>query len=305
MTVPCAPILLTTLALGLNATQVRAAEFVAPYVQTVAEDVALILDLADVRPHDYLIDLGSGDGRFVIGAGKRGAMAHGVELDPQLVDLARENAEKAGLADRVAFIRGDIFEANIGSASVVTIYLFPEANIQLRPKLLTELKPGTRVVSNSFHMGDWEPDARVQGRTSGGALLWIIPASVNGIWEMKIGDTTYRFALKQEYQQVTAEEAVSAEAMTLSNVRLRGAKIWLTGQHDGDTFSFSGYVKDGSMKGIAHVRDENSTQVLSWKARRVVANETSVLSCLGHKQTHETAASISLKSHVTDRISLK
>src|SRR5690606_34722405 len=122
----------------------------APYVPTVEEDVELMLDVAEVRRDDYVIDLGSGDGRIVIAAARRGARAHGVEIEPELVELARRNARDAGVEDRATFAEGDLFEADISAASVVTLYLFPEVNIALRPKLLAELAPGTRVVSTRF-----------------------------------------------------------------------------------------------------------------------------------------------------------
>ena len=159
----------------------RAAELVAPYVNTVHEDVALMLDLAEVGPQDYLIDLGSGDGLIVIAAARRGARGHGVELQPELVALATENARAAGVADRVRFIEGDIFAADLSGATVITLYLFPEANLQLKPKLLAELPPGTRIVSNAFHMGDWQPIKHEYGRTSGGAMLWVIPPQDQGL----------------------------------------------------------------------------------------------------------------------------
>ena len=159
----------------LAGTPAYAAELVAPYVNTVPEDVELMLDMAAVGPADYLIDLGSGDGRIVIAAARRGARGHGVELQPELVELANANAKAAGVADRVHFIEGDIFAADLSGATVITLYLFPEANLQLKPKLLAELPPGTRVVSNAFHMGDWQPIKHEYGRTSGGAMLWVIP----------------------------------------------------------------------------------------------------------------------------------
>ncbi len=260
---------LAVLLLNVVLSPVFAAEFVAPYVQTVADDVELILDLADVGPDDYLIDLGSGDGRFVIAAGKRGAMAHGVELNSELIDLARDNAVKAGVAEKVAFAHGDIFEANISAASVVTLYLFPEANIQLRPKLLSELRPGTRVVSNSFHMGDWEPDARVQGRTSGGALLWIIPADVSGNWQMTASALSSTFTLAQRYQKVTTEHAGDNTSLVLTSARLNGPKIWLQGHFDGISYDFQGQVDGDLMTGVAHGRRNKETQVITWEARRI------------------------------------
>jgi precorrin-6B methylase 2 len=166
--------------------------FVAPYVPTVKEDVELMLDVADVQPDDYVIDLGSGDGRIVIAAARRGALGHGVELDPELASLARVNSQEAGVADRVAFEQGDIFEADIDRATVVTLYLFPEANLALRPKLLAELRPGTRVVSNSFHMDDWKPDVHdMSARSSGGILLWIIPARIDGDWTLGARGNAY------------------------------------------------------------------------------------------------------------------
>ena len=167
----------TLAALGLMllaGTPAYSAELVAPYVNTVHEDVELMLDMAEVGPADYLIDLGSGDGRIVIAAARRGARGHGVELQPELVELANANAKAAGVADRVHFIEGDIFAADLSGATVITLYLFPEANLQLKPKLLAELPPGTRVVSNAFHMGDWQPIKHEYGRTSGGAMLWVI-----------------------------------------------------------------------------------------------------------------------------------
>ena len=249
--------------------QAHAAEFVAPYVQTAAEDVELILDLAEVGPDDYLIDLGSGDGRFVIAAGKRGAMAHGVELDPDLVRLAQENARKAEVTEKVAFTQGDIFEANIRSATVVTIYLFPEANIQLRPKLLAELRPGTRLVSNSFHMGDWEPDRKAQGRTSGGALLWIIPADVSGLWRMTAGPAAFSFVLEQKYQKVAGRAAGTADESVVSAVRLQGSRIWFAGQANGSTTSFSGQVDGDTMRGFTHIGEDVSANVVEWEAQRV------------------------------------
>ena len=188
-----------------------AAELVAPYVNTVTEDVALMLEVAAVGPDDYLIDLGAGDGRIVIAAALRGARAHGVELQPQLVALARENAAAAGVADRARFLEGDIFAADLTGATVVTAYLFPEANLALRPKLLAELPPGTRVVSNAFDMGDWQPDRHEYGRTSGGTMLWIIPSRVQGHWQLTLGERRLSLTIDQVYQKIgaTLDEAGS------------------------------------------------------------------------------------------------
>jgi predicted RNA methylase len=150
------------------------------FVTTPEAVVKAMLDVASVGPNDLVIDLGSGDGRIVIAAAKdRGARGIGIELDEQLIAEARENARKAGVADRVEFRRQDLFQADISRATVVTLYLLPPVNLKLRPKLLAELKPGTRVVSHAFHMGDWIPDrvVDVDGRK---VYFWVVPAGVNG-----------------------------------------------------------------------------------------------------------------------------
>ena len=255
----------------------RAAEFVAPYVDTVKEDVELILALAQVSAEDYLIDLGSGDGRFVIGAAKRGAMAHGVELNPKLVKLASQRALAAQVDDKVAFVQGDIFEADISQASVVTLYLFPEANLKLRPKLLAELKPGTRVVSNSFTMGDWSPDKRAQGRTSGGALLWIIPANVSGEWQINMGASQFNMALEQQFQTVraapvTVDNLEGRLALDITDLHLHGSSLRFLGKFAQETYVFSGQVEGDTIKGTAQVLATNAKNVVSWRAHRQSAH---------------------------------
>ena len=240
-------------ALAAAVTTVHAAEFVAPYVDTVEEDVELILDLAGVGPGDYLIDLGSGDGRFVIGAARRGALAHGVELEPTLVERARHNAAGAGVSARTAFLEGDIFEADIAMASVVTLYLFPEANIALRPKLLAELRPGTRLVSNSFHMGDWAPDDRAQGRTSGGALLWIIPARAEGRWAVDFDGRRATLAIDQHYQEIEAALTVDGTAARIDAADLTGDVLTIVAMHGEASIALIGRVRGDVLEGTALV----------------------------------------------------
>ncbi|HSF48888.1 MAG TPA: class I SAM-dependent methyltransferase [Burkholderiales bacterium] len=146
-----------------------------PYVPTPEPVVEKMLELAEVGPNDLLYDLGSGDGRIVIAAAKKhGARGIGVDIDPERVREARENAKAAGVTDRVQFREGDLFKMDLSGATVVTLYLLPDVNMKLRPKLLKELKPGTRIVSHSFDMGDWAPEQKVQveGRT---IYYWTIP----------------------------------------------------------------------------------------------------------------------------------
>jgi len=266
LTAPVFTVLIALVLLSADQ-ETSAAEFVAPYVDTVKEDVELILDLAEVTAEDYLIDLGSGDGRFVIAAAKRGAMAHGVELEPQLVKLATEKAKSAGVADKAVFVEGDIFAADISHASVVTLYLFPEANLQLRPKLLAELRPGTKVVSNSFTMGDWEPDNHAQGRTSGGALLWFIPADVRGAWQIDVGSERFAINLEQEFQRVRSADAPNR--LKLTAITLSGETIRFSAQSTQASYLFDGRVQGDSITGIAHVVDAAQKQTLPWEARRL------------------------------------
>ena len=146
-----------------------------PYVPTPDPVVAGMLAIAKVGPKDVVFDLGSGDGRIVIAAARQhGARGVGIDIDPERVKEARENAHKAGVAGRVEFREGDLFKADISEASVVTLYLLPRVNLELRPKLLAELKPGTRIVSHGFDMGDWQPVATRRVGTST-VYYWVVP----------------------------------------------------------------------------------------------------------------------------------
>jgi hypothetical protein len=204
-----------------------------------------MLDLAKVTPQDFLIDLGSGDGRTVITAAKRGLRAEGIEYNPDMVDFAKRNAAAAGVADRATFVRGDIFETDFSKADVLTLFLLPQLNERLRPTIL-KMKPGTRVVSNSFTMGDWEPD---QQETIANctvsfctAILWIVPAQVAGTWQM--GNDT--LTLDQKFQVISGRLG----AAMLTEGRLKGADIVFTaggrkytGKVNGT--SMSGTIADG------------------------------------------------------------
>jgi protein-L-isoaspartate O-methyltransferase len=158
-----------------------------PDVQFVPTDekiVTKMLEMAKVTKADHLIDLGSGDGRIVITAAKRyGARGMGVEIDPALVQKARENAQAAGVADRATFVEGDLFEANIRDATVITMYLLPDLNLRLRPKLLNDLKPGTRIVSHNYDLGDWKPAQTATvlvGGTQHTVYFWVVPPRAAG-----------------------------------------------------------------------------------------------------------------------------
>ncbi len=146
-----------------------------PYVPTTPELVEQMLKLGQIKPSDTLYDLGCGDGRIVVMAAQKfGAHAVGVDLNPERIREANENARKAGVADKVKFVNANLFDADIHNATIITLYLLPDVNLKLRPKLLKDLKPGTRVVSHSFDMGDWKPDKEVEVNGSR-LLLWTVP----------------------------------------------------------------------------------------------------------------------------------
>ncbi len=212
-----------------------------PTAQTLVDEM---LDLADVTRRDYLLDLGSGDGRTVITAAKRGVRAHGIEYNPEMVELAKRNADAAGVAGLATFEKADLFESDLSRATVITMFLLPSINMKLRPALLS-LKPGTRVVSNTFKMGDWEPDASFQVTRECvnycTALLWVVPAKVEGTWALPRG----RLILTQAFQKVTGSIASWGATTPISAGRLNGEHL---------TFSVRGsdyfvVVKGDTMEG--------------------------------------------------------
>ncbi len=206
------------------------------WVPTPQALVDKMLDLAEVTPDDFLIDLGSGDGRTVITAAKRGLRAQGIEYNPDMVELARRNAAAEGVTERAMFAEADLFETDFSNAQVITMFLLPQINMELRPTIL-DMTPGTRIVSNSFTMEDWEPDQskRIPECTSWcTAHLWIVPARVAGTWQLPQGALT----LAQEFQMVSR----TLGSTPLTDGRLRGEKITFTigdavynGRVEGDT----------------------------------------------------------------------
>jgi SAM-dependent methyltransferase len=193
------------------------------WVPTPQATVDAMLDLAKVTPKDVVMDLGSGDGRTVITAAKRGAAGIGVEFNPDMVELSKRRAEEAGVNGKVSFIKGDLFEADLSKATVISMFLLPRINLQLRPKIL-DLQPGTRIVSNSFTMEDWEADETTtvtDNCTSWcTALLWIVPAKVQGTWTSPQGD----IQLEQKFQMVTG----TFQGKPITEGRLRGDQLTLT-----------------------------------------------------------------------------
>jgi len=185
-----------------------------------------MLDMAKVTAKDFVMDLGSGDGRTVITAAKRGATALGVEYNPDMVELSRRNAEKAGVTGRATFVNADLFQTDLSKATVITMFLLPDINLKLRPKLLT-LKPGTRLVSNTFTMGEWKADETADLSSSAGcenswctALFWIVPARVEGVWKLPQGELT----LKQEFQMLSGSLRTADRTYAIEG-RVRGEDV--------------------------------------------------------------------------------
>ena len=216
-----------------------------------------MLDIAKLTPDDFHMDLGSGDGRTVITAAKRGATAVGVEFNPNMVALARENAKAAGVSDRATFIEGDLFAADISKANVITLFLLPDINLRLRPKIL-DLRPGTRIVSNSFDMGDWTPDQTIQAGPECTswcrAHLWIVPAKVGGTWKMPDGS---ELTLEQKYQIVTGSLRSGASNMNITTGKVIGDQITFTA----GTQQYTGRVSGNTIEGIAQTS-------AGWRATR-------------------------------------
>lgn len=222
-----------------------------------------MLDLAQVTPEDYVIDLGSGDGRIVITAAKRGARAFGIEYNPDLVALSKQNAIKAGVVDKAQFAEGDLFESDFSKATVVTMFLLPDINLKLRPKILA-LKAGTRVVSNSFDMAEWNPDQTVHVKQEEGcnnsfckAYLWIVPAKVEGAWSFPQG----KLSIVQRFQRIFGELNLRGKIIPVANGRLNGDRI---------TFSignkhYSGRVNGNSMAGTVKAAGKTS----DWEAKLI------------------------------------
>lgn len=212
------------------------------WVPTAQALVDRMLDMAKVTSKDYLVDLGSGDGRTVITAAKRGVRAMGVEFNPEMVALSRHNAAAAGVTDKATFVQGDIFQTDFSKADVVTLFLLDSLNLRLRPTLLA-MKPGTRVVSNTFDMGEWEPDEIVSTTAECSsfchASFWIVPAKVGGLWQMQKSELT----LSQNFQMLSG----TLNAAPISNAKMRGSEITFTA--GGKTFT--GRVTGKRMEGTA------------------------------------------------------
>ena len=253
-----------------------------PYVRTPQAVVDKMLDLADVGVDDFLIDLGSGDGRIVITAAQqRGARGFGVELDSSLVEASNEAARKAGVDDRARFFARDLFDTDIHEATVLTMYLLPSVNIQLRPRLLTQLKPGTRVVSHDWDMGEWRADAKavLQGQAkpvmpmkTSTVYLWIVPAKVAGTWKVQLeGEKPESMEIEftQRFQEIDGVATRTRGRTLFQSAHLRGPEIRFAlideTRRPSEPVRFFGRVYGDTMEGTTGVGGR-------WSAQRKTSN---------------------------------
>ena len=248
------------LGLGVAAAQVDDILFErdTTYVPTPPDVVERMLDMAAVKAGEYLIDLGSGDGRIAIAAAKRGARSFGVDLKPELVKQANAIAAKAGLADRARFEVRDLFKTDISKADVLTIYLLPLVNLDLRPRILDEMRPGARIVAHAFHMGDWAPDAtdNIRSRV---LFYWTVPARVNGRWRVESEDGNFTLDIKQAFQKFDSTAQVDrrliatlieAHTTTTKDGRLDGTDIRFAIDLGEGPRVFRGRVDGDTIQGI-------------------------------------------------------
>ncbi len=214
------------------------------WVPTPQALVDKMLDMAKVTAADTVYDLGSGDGRTVITAAKRGATAQGIEYNPDMVELSKRTAAKENIGEKAQFMKADLFETDFSKATVITMFLLPDINLRLRPKIL-DMKPGTRIVSNTFDMGDWTPDevaTAVDGCTSYcKANFWIVPAKVAGTWKLPQGE----LKLEQKYQVITGTLRNGSVSAPIANGKMNGDQITFTV----DGTQFTGKVSGNAMEG--------------------------------------------------------
>ena len=272
--------------LVLAAAGLRAQDFGdTPYVQTPANVVKAMLDTAKVGPKDFVIDLGSGDGRMVITAAKEyGARGFGVDHDARLVQLANANAAKAGVSDRAVFYARDLYKTDVQRATVMSIYLLPEVNLMVRPKLFRELRPGTRIVSHDYDMGEWKPDAQftldAPGKPVGRdpvskVFYWVVPANVTGNWTLsaRSGPTqqTYVLEFGQKFQFAEGTIEAGGTRVPLQEVKLLGPRLTFkvalpAASGKPSTHEFSARIAADSMEGT--LRAEGSSRAIAFRAHR-------------------------------------
>jgi SAM-dependent methyltransferase len=246
-----------------------------PYEPSSEEIVGIMIEMAGVSREDLVYDLGCGDGRIVITAAqKTGSRGVGIDLDPKRIQESRDNVLKTNVTDRVQFFQQDLFQTDISPATVVMLYLWPEVNLKLRPKLFRELKPGTRVVSHSHTMGTWEPDEKRISSDGHTIHFWVIPANVTGAWTWNIPGTRERYllTLTQQFQKVSGTLRLGPEEIPIKNVELKGDQIEFGFKRGSggrmQTLRLTGRVQDDLIEGRIEETAPDSKWRRPWKARR-------------------------------------
>lgn len=258
------------------------------YVPTPQIAVDEMLRMAKLGPKDFLIDLGSGDGRIIITAAKKfGAQGFGVDLDTYLLRRARENAKNEGVAERATFVEQNLFETDLSKATVISSYLLPEMNLKLRPKILA-LKPGTRVVAHDYHMGDWYPDdqrdipvpEKVVGTPGVSYIyLWVVPAKVAGKWQVSVTgyDKTYEIAFNQLFQILDGTARAGADSAALNGRVTNGDQIRFTTQPKGSPgnqrHEFSGRIAGDTLSGTVRIGEGAAARQANWTGKLTARGE--------------------------------
>jgi len=253
-----------------------------PYVPTPQAVVDAMLELAGVGPADYVVDLGSGDGRIVLASATRyKASGMGVDIDGELVDLANASAQRLGVAERVRFHRQDVLAADLSRATVLTLYLLPGMMESLRPKLLRELRPGARIVSHDFDFGEWKPDRSIEVKTdekyeitgawTSTVHLWTVPAAVEGAWQGTVAGErggSFRLEVTQRYQHFEGRLVRDAQEAALKSGQMNGSRIRFVAPGPGGRLqTFTGTVNGVHISGEAHTGGRG--EIARWSATRV------------------------------------
>jgi len=254
-----------------------------PYVQTPKNVVDRMLEIAKVGPADYVIDLGSGDGRMVITAAKEhGARGFGVDLDRKLVALANRNAARAGVAARAVFYQRDLHATDVSAASVMSIYLLPEVNLMIRGRLLATLRPGTRIVSHDYGMGEWTPDFQTElaapGKTVGigersKIFYWVVPGRAAGRWRWTLAPegkpVEFELPIQQNFQMIEGAFTAGGRSGRIEKGRLEGERIEFSAAVDGVRYEFSGRITNHAIEGKVKMSGSGGARELPWSATRV------------------------------------
>lgn len=263
-----------------------------PYVPTPMNVVDAMLGLGGVGPGDYLIDLGSGDGRISIRAATRfGVTGFGVDLDDNLVRTANAAAAKQGVADKVKFEARNLFDTDLGRATVITAYLLNSVNLRLRPQLFEQLKPGTRIVTHDFHFGDWQPDQKITidvpdkayGPPRSDIMLWVIPANFSGVWQWTLpgtgGDVRHEARLSQKFQVLYGRASAQNRQVLLADAKIRGDAVSFMLADAAGAQRYSGRISGDTISG--EVQLPGGGRPLSWQATRIKTGKMDI-SAAGH-----------------------